>query len=157
MEPMLDDTDLLAFAEDVLRSQPFNDQVGARIVQFDTAASVLELDIEDRHRQQFGVVHGGVFAYLVDNALTFACASVLGPDVVTGGLTVTYLASARSGMLRATATPTGQHGRRAVATVTVEGIATDGTVRTCAVGQGTATRRSSTDATPARTPTDRHA
>ncbi|WP_408896080.1 PaaI family thioesterase [Nocardioides sp. R1-1] len=93
----------LAMAAGVLAAQPFNDLVGARITRFEEGEAVLELTIEDRHRQQHGLVHGGVLAYLVDNALTFACGTVLGSQLVTGGLTVTYLAGARAGLLRATA------------------------------------------------------
>ncbi len=131
-------TEQLAIAEQVLAAQPFNEVVGARITRFTEGEAVLELDIADRHRQQFGVVHGGVFAYLVDNALTFACGTVLGTRIITSGLTVTYLTSARRGTLRATATVTAHAARRAVATVIIEEVAPDGTVRACAAGQGSA-------------------
>jgi uncharacterized protein (TIGR00369 family) len=131
-------TPTLALAERVLAAQPFNALVGARITRFGDGQAVLELDIADHHRQQSGLVHGGVLAYLVDNALTFACGMVLGPGIVTSGLTVSYLGGARDGVLRATATVTAYEGRRAVATVTVDEVAPDGSVRTCAVGQGSA-------------------
>lgn len=128
----------LSVGEEILAAQPFNDLIGARLTRFEPGEAVLELDIADRHRQQFGVVHGGVLSYLVDNTLTFACGTVLGARIVTAGLTVSYLAAARDGVLRATATVTAHAGRRAVATVTVEEIAPDGTARTCAAGQGSA-------------------
>ncbi|GED99010.1 PaaI family thioesterase [Gordonia crocea] len=128
----------VAVAEEVLAAQAFNDLIGAAITRFDAGVAVLEVEIGDRHRQQVGLVHGGVLAYLVDNTLTFACGSVLGTDILTGGLTVTYLAAARAGVLRATAEVTAHAGRRAVATVTVDEIAPDGTVTTCAAGQGSA-------------------
>lgn len=125
-------------AEKILAAQAFNDQVGARITRFEPGAAVLEVEIADRHRQQFGVVHGGVLAYLVDNTLTFACGTVLGGSILTTGMSVSYLAAAREGVLRATATVTGNTGRHAVATVIVDEVALDGTARTCAVGQGAA-------------------
>lgn len=128
----------LGDARAVLDAQPFNDRVGARIVEFGEGRAVLELDIADHHRQQFGVVHGGVLAYLVDNAATFACGTVLGAGIITGGITATYLAAARDGMLRATATVTAHTARRAVATVTVDEVAPDGAVRSCTLGQGEA-------------------
>lgn len=132
------DVPLIAIGQAILGAQPFNSLIGARITHFMDGEAVLEVDIADHHRQQFGVVHGGVLAYLVDNTLTFACGTVLGTEIITGGLTVTYLASAREGTLRATAAVTAHHGRRAVANVTIDEIGPDGTVRTCAVGQGTA-------------------
>jgi uncharacterized protein (TIGR00369 family) len=131
-------TPTLALAEQVLAAQAFNDLVGARITRFENGEAVLELEIADHHRQQFGLVHGGVLAYLVDNTLTFACGTVLGPGIVTGGLTVSYLAGARHGVLRATGTVTASDERRAVATVRIDEVAEDGSVRACAVGQGSA-------------------
>lgn len=128
----------LALAEQVLAAQAFNDLVGARITRFGYGEAILELDIADHHRQQFGLVHGGVLAYLVDNALTFACGTVLGPGIVSSGLTVNYLAGARDGVLRATGTVTAYDERHAVATVRIDEVAVDGSVRACAVGQGSA-------------------
>jgi len=137
-------TPTLALAEQVLAAQPFNALIGARITRFGDREAVLELDIAEHHRQQSGLVHGGVLAYLVDNTLTFACGTVLGARIVTSGLTVSYLAPARGGMLRATGVVTAYDRTRAVATVTIDELAPDGSARTCAVGQGSAvTARSS--------------
>lgn len=137
-EMLAGDSPALALAEKVLAAQPFNELIGARIVRFSEGEAVLELDVADHHRQQNGHVHGGVLAYLVDNTLTFACGTVLGTSIVTGGLNVTYLAAAGNGVLRASGTVTACSDRRAVATVTIDEIAPDGTIRTCAVGQGNA-------------------
>ncbi len=123
----------------VLAAQPFNDVVGAEITRFENGEAILELPIADRHRQQYGLVHGGVLAYLADNALTFACGSTLGNRIITTGLSITYVAGARDGVLRATGQVVASTGTIAVATVTVEEIAADGSTRTCAAGQGTAT------------------
>ncbi|MBM7368521.1 PaaI family thioesterase [Gordonia hydrophobica] len=133
-------TEPLSVARSVLAAQPFNQLVGATIERFHAGEAIIELEIADHHRQQYGVVHGGVYAYLVDNALTFACGTVLGTSIITSGLTVTYLAAAREGTLRATATVTAHDGRHAVATVVIECLGADGAARTCAVGQGSATR-----------------
>ena len=131
----------LRVAEQVLSAQPFSELIGARITAFGAGAAVLEIDVADRHRQQFGLVHGGVLAYCVDNALTFAAGTVLGGDILTGGLTVTYLAAATDGVLRATGTVVASDARRAVVDVVVEVLAPDGSATTCAVGQGTAVVR----------------
>ncbi|AEF42955.1 PaaI family thioesterase [Hoyosella subflava] len=130
-------SDSLALAQKVLAAQPFNGQIGARITAFGEGAAVLEIDIEHRHLQQYGLVHGGVLAYAADNVLTFAAGSVLGPNVVTAGMTVNYLRPARIGTLRATATVAHHTRKQAVATASIEAIQPDGTVTLCAIAQGT--------------------
>ncbi|QRY63263.1 PaaI family thioesterase [Gordonia sp. PDNC005] len=127
-----------AAAAQVLASQPFNSLVGATIERFGGGGAVLELEIRDCHRQQYGIVHGGVVAYLVDNSLTFACGTVLGADIITRSVSVTYLAAARAGLLRATATVASHEPSAATATVVVHNVMPDGTERECAVGQGSA-------------------
>ncbi|MGO1971333.1 MAG: PaaI family thioesterase [Propionibacteriaceae bacterium] len=127
----------LELAVSVLAAQPFNDLVGAAVTEFGAGAATLELEIDDRHRQQYGLVHGGVFAYLVDNSLTFAAGSVLGAEVVTGGFTVNYLRGAREGTLRAHAEVVHSDHRHAVCTAEVYALTRDGEQRLCAVAQGT--------------------
>jgi acyl-coenzyme A thioesterase PaaI-like protein len=51
--------------------------------------------VTDHRHQQFGLVHGAALDRLVDNVLTFACGTVLGAQVLTSGLSVTYLAGPR--------------------------------------------------------------
>ncbi len=133
----------LDVAQRVLAAQPFSALLGARITSFGDGGAVLELPIVDQLRQQFGLVHGGVLAYSVDNALTFAAGTVLGPNIVTSGLTVHYLASARDGVLRASASVTAYDERRADVDVVVEEIAPGGGGRTCAIGKGSAVVRGS--------------
>lgn len=129
----------------VLDAQPFNGQVGARCTELSPGVAVLEIEIGDHHRQQFGMVHGGVLAYLADNALTFAGGSVLGPSVVTGGLTINYLRAARDGVLRARAIVVHANGKQAVCTAEIHAVDAGRRETLCAVAQGTivATRASS--------------
>lgn len=130
-------------AQDVLAAQPFSGLVGARLTTFEEGRAVLEIDVDGRHRQQFGLVHGGVLAYAADNAITFAAGTVLGAGVVTGGFTINYVQGARDGVLRAAARVAHHNSRQAVCTCEIEQIAADGTGTLCAVAQGTvvATRR----------------
>ena len=81
----------LATAQELLAAQPFSRLVGARITVFEPGRAVLEVDVRDELRQQFGFVHGGVLAYLADNALTFAGGAVLGPAVLTAGVSLDYV------------------------------------------------------------------
>lgn len=59
----------LAGARLVLDAQPFSRLLGTRITAFGDGVTTLELDLDDDLRQQDGVVHGGVLAYLGDNAI----------------------------------------------------------------------------------------
>lgn len=129
--------DSLTFAQEVLDAQPFNQLVGARLTDFGGGRATLQLPVEDRHRQQFDLVHGGVLSYLADNVLTFACGSVLGPSVVTGGFTISYLQGAREGTLRASAIVQHSNSRLATATAQVVLRTPDGSERLCAIAQGT--------------------
>lgn len=127
----------LADAQQVLAAQPFTGQVGARLTEFGDGAACLEIPIDGRHHQQYGVVHGGVLAYAADNALTFAAGSVLGPSVLTAGMSVSYLSAVREGVLRARARVAHHNSRLAVCTVEIDAIAPSGEVTRCAVAQGT--------------------
>ncbi|MDM8537587.1 PaaI family thioesterase [Desulfobacterales bacterium HSG17] len=63
--------------------------------------SVLEIDLEERHLQPFGVVHGGVFASLIDAAGFWAVYSQVPQELgmTTVELSINYLAPAVSGKL----------------------------------------------------------
>lgn len=137
--------DPLAFAQQVLDAQPFNQVVGAQLTEFENGHATLELPVEDRHRQQFGLVHGGVLSYLADNVLTFACGSVLGPSVVTGGFTISYLRGAREGTLRARATVQHHNSRLAAATAEIMLQTPDGSEQLCAIAQGSVLSTSRND------------
>lgn len=128
----------LAEASAVLESQPFSRHLGARLTIFEPGRATIEIDIADHHRQQMGLVHGGVLAFAVDNALTFAAGTVLGTGLLTSGLSIDYLRGARNGTLKATAEAVHHNGRHAVCTVVVEQITPDGSTRLCAIGRGTA-------------------
>lgn len=127
-------------ARTVLDAQPFSRLLGTRITVFGDGAATLELDLDDDLRQQDGVAHGGVLAYLADNAMTFAAGSVLGPTVLTAGVTVEYLAPARTGPLVAQAVVEHATLRHAVCRVVVTAAGT-----TCAVGQGRVSVRDARD------------
>lgn len=109
--------------------------MGARITRFGDGSATLELDVRDDHLQQFGFVHGGVLAYLVDNVLTFAGGSVLGPKVLTAGYTIDLLAPAAGPLLVAEATVAARTNRRAVVRAEVYSVK-DGEREPCATAQG---------------------
>lgn len=129
----------IALARAVLDAQPFSRLLNARITEVGDHHVVLEVPIDDRLRQQFGLVHGGVLSYLADNSLTFAAGIALGESVLTSGFTIDYLAAARDGtVVRSTATLTHGGRRKASARCEIEVVSADGTATLCAVAMGTA-------------------
>ena len=92
------------------------------------------LTIDERHDNSHGIVHGGVYAALLDAAFGGAVAFCDVPErarlAVTINLQTTYLASAKRGVLTASARVLGVEGR--VATCSGEVRLDDGTL--CATG-----------------------
>lgn len=121
----------------VLAAQPFNEHVGARLVDLGDGEATLEIEIEDRHRQQFGLVFGGVLACLADNSLAYAGGTRLGTSVLLSGFTISYLRPGRDGILRAHARVVHSNSRQAVCTTELTMVARDGTTTLCAIAQGT--------------------
>lgn len=132
----------LSSAQRALASQPFSVLLGTRIVAFGKSSTILELDLREEHRQQHGFAHGGVLCYLVDNAITFAAGTVLGPDLVTAGISVEYVRPAVGTVLRAEARVVGYSAHSAVMRCDVTAH-DDDQGRLCATGQGRALIRSS--------------
>ncbi|MEV6320370.1 PaaI family thioesterase [Nocardia sp. NPDC051787] len=124
-------------ARQVLDAQPFAALVGTEISEFGDGAATLVIRIRPELGQQFGFVHGGVLSYAADNALTFAAGTVLGPNVLTGGFTITYLRPAAGTRLRAEATVTGSPRRQAVVHCEIYAESPDREPVLCAVAQGT--------------------
>jgi len=82
--------DMLAFGREVLARQPFSVSLGARLDAFEPGSAQLSLPMAPELLQQHGFVHGGVLAYLADNALTYAGGSVLG-SVLTSEFKINYV------------------------------------------------------------------
>jgi len=85
----------------------FADGVGIRMVHWALDACRLELDIEPRHRNGLGVVHGGVIATLIDVACAHAGIYCTVPgnrrSGTTASLNVTLMGAVREGLLSVTA------------------------------------------------------
>ncbi|MFE7744846.1 PaaI family thioesterase [Nocardia sp. NPDC057455] len=137
-------------AEKILAAQPFATLVGTEITAFGDGAATLVIPLRRELTQQFGYVHGGVLAYAADNALTFAAGTVLGANVLTGGVTITYLRPAAGDRLRVEAAVTGATRRQAVAHCEIYAESEGHEPVLCAVAQGT-TRLAEADLTGADT------
>lgn len=82
--------------------------LGVRIVAFDPACSVVEVDVNERLFQHAGIVHGGVYVLLAESAASIAAA--LSVDVtryrVAGQeISASHLRASTAGTLRAEARP----------------------------------------------------
>lgn len=127
----------LELAEKILAAQPFSVLLGARVIAFGAGAATLELDIRPDLLQQNGYLHGGVLAYAADNAITFAAGAALGPEVLTSGVTISYLRPAQGAVLRATAKVAHSGSRQATCTCEVTTVDEAGASALCAIAQGT--------------------
>ena len=131
----------LEVAQKLLAAQPFSLLVGARVTAFGDGGATLELDIRKDLQQQNGFLHGGVLAYAADNAITFAGGSALGPEVLTGGFTISYLRPARGAILRAEAKVAHSGRRQATCTCELTTLDDAATPTLCAIAQGTVIAR----------------
>ncbi|MEQ8967665.1 MAG: PaaI family thioesterase [Azospirillaceae bacterium] len=134
-EPSL--ADMQAFANQVFDSQPFSGFIGARLADCGADHATLALTIADHHKQQHGFVHGGVLAYLADNAITFAGGLAMGGNALTSEFKINYLRPGQGAELVARATTRGVGKRQAVCQCEVFAVAEDGTEKLCAIAQGT--------------------
>jgi uncharacterized protein (TIGR00369 family) len=126
-----------AEAQDVLTAQPFSVLLGAELTAFEPGRAVLEVQIRAELLQQFGLVHGGVIAYLVDNAITFAAGTVLGRRVLTAGYSVELVAPTTGVRVVAESAVVRANRRRAACRAEVYSVDPDGARTLCAIGQGT--------------------
>lgn len=117
-------------ANAVLQRQPFSVMLNTRITDFQPGRAVLVVPISESLLQQHGYVHGGALAYAIDNAVTFAAGSVLGPAVLTSNISVEYVSPCH-GDIEAAACVVAATSRSATCRCQVT---VNGTV--CAVGQG---------------------
>lgn len=112
--------------------------LGMRIVRAEPGVAVVEVDLRDELVHRFGVVHGGVVATVVDQALGSAVFPLvpLGTWPATLEFKLNYLAAARGGVVRGTGRVVSLRRRTAVVQVEVENE-DDGASRPIAVAQGT--------------------
>lgn len=112
----------------------WNAAMGLRFVRATVDEVVAELEIGAQHRQPYGVVHGGVYAGMIETVTSVGAAlNALARGQSTVGLenSTSFLHAVREGTLRATATPLAR-GRR---THVWEATITDGSGRAVASGR----------------------
>ena len=83
------------------REPSFAQVLGIERVRAEDGRSEVRLAIEPRHKNELGIVHGGVLMALADEAIGLAAFSAVPPGtaVVTAELHVHFLVPAREGVL----------------------------------------------------------
>lgn len=77
---------------------PLLQTLGIRLVEIGDRHAVMEVTVDDRHRNYFGGAHGGLLATLVDTAAFFPRPLLpSGTPCTTTGLNVTYVRPASVG------------------------------------------------------------
>jgi uncharacterized protein (TIGR00369 family) len=121
----------------VLAAQPFSVLLGARLEVFEKGRATIVLPVRENLKQQNGFLHGGVLAYAADNAITFAAGSTLGPEVLTSGVTISYIRPGSGVTLQAEAEVTYTGRRQAVCRCDLYAVAEGGARVLSAIAQGT--------------------
>jgi len=94
MPSPIEDSTLSVVARQALEHQPFSRLLGTTLENIEPGHAEIHLPVTSELLQQHGYVHGGVIAYLADNAMAFAAGSVLG-DAVTLEFKINYLRPAK--------------------------------------------------------------
>lgn len=86
----------------------FDRYMGVRFVSASREQVVLEYEVDERHLQPYGIVHGGMHCATIETA----CSTGAGLDAMERGLAVvgvenhtSFVRAVRSGTIRVTATP----------------------------------------------------
>jgi uncharacterized protein (TIGR00369 family) len=88
---------------DIVNNSPFPGHMSMKLVSIALDKAVIELETDHCHLQPFGIVHGGVFATVIDTA-TFWSAFMRIPEdagLVNIDLKLNYLQPVEKGLLRA--------------------------------------------------------
>ncbi len=90
----------------------FDDVIGTRVVQASGERVVAEVEVHPRHHQPAGIVHGGVYATLVETTASIGASLWLGDDGYAMGISnyTDFLRPVRNGTLHIVAEPV-QQGR----------------------------------------------
>lgn len=84
-----------------VNKSPYFDLISMEIKEFDWGQCRIEVSIQEKHLQPFGMVHGGVFSSLVDAASFWAVYPEIHEDLglTTVEVKVNYLAPSSKGYL----------------------------------------------------------
>jgi uncharacterized protein (TIGR00369 family) len=88
---------------DMVNESPYYVHTSMKLKEIDWGSCLLQVDVQDKHLQPYGMVHGGVYAALVDAAAYWAVFTQLDDNakMITIDLKLNYLGSASKGLLLA--------------------------------------------------------
>jgi 1,4-dihydroxy-2-naphthoyl-CoA hydrolase len=90
-------------------TQGLNGQLGIEFVEVTADRGVVRMLIDERHHQPYGVVHGGVYASLVEVAASLPAAVWAAENGIAGSVGINnntdFIRATRQGVLRAEASP----------------------------------------------------
>lgn len=132
---------MLEMGQKILATQPFSRFLGAEMTGFGPEGLEITLPLREEFHQQYGFAHGGVISYLADNALTFAGATALGPNVITSEFKINYVRPGIGAKLAARAKVKAAGKRQAVTICDIFAIDEADEEKLCATAQGTITLR----------------
>ena len=135
-------TDILALGRSILANQPFSRLLGTEMTAYSQTGVELRLAITEQVLQQHGFVHGGVLAYLADNALTFAGGVAMGGGVLTSEIKLNYIRPAVGELLVARAAAIAAGRTQGVVRCEVYCVS-DGVEKLCVAAQGTVAKAGS--------------
>lgn len=133
------DPDMLASGRRILASQGFSRLLGTELEAVAPGRCTLALPLRDDLKQQHGFAHGGVLAYLADNALTYAGGMAMDGPVLTSEFKINYVRPAIGDRLVARAEAVAVGRQQAVCRCEIYVVA-DGAEKLCAMAQGTIAR-----------------
>ncbi len=87
--------------------------LGIRVESYDPAGVIVAIDVDRRHLQHSGIVHGGVYVVLAESAASIAAALKVGIEryhIAGMEINANHLGAVASGVVRAKAT-LAHHGR----------------------------------------------
>jgi acyl-CoA thioesterase len=87
---------------ELFRGDAVAQYLGVELLALDAGYAVVRMEVQDRHRNLFGTVHGGVIFTLADIAFGLA-GNAEGKPSVAIDATVSYMKAVRTGMLFAEA------------------------------------------------------
>lgn len=114
---------------------PFNELLGVERVAASPGAATLRLAVEERHLRSGGIVHGGVFASLVDVTLGVTASTTTPPeaDLVTIQLNVNFVKATRAGEVLTSTGEVLHRGRRTIV-ASARVVNQDGVLVTTGIG-----------------------
>jgi len=92
-------------AFEVAKNTPYLNLFGIELVEITEEKVVMSLEMQQKLRQPYGLLHGGATASLIDTAMAFAVITAIGTEekATTVDLTVQYLRPVTEGKVFCTA------------------------------------------------------